>query len=161
MNAHGFNLAEQGHVAVLVQPQDINGGVNGDRFHMQDHDHVSILLSVGVSFAAFTVDLAAFAAATGGAGTALGFRSYAEETSLGDVLEAGVDQPSTGFTTSANDNIFYVIEVSAEQLPKTSGTPLPYLELQLGNPGGATFVAAYALLSGSRYGGINTRSVLS
>lgn len=151
----GTYIAEWGHVVNVIPPIDITGGVNGDRFTMENYAHASIIVQVGVSAAAFTkVELWECNAATGGSDATdnvkIAYRVYKEETALGDTLDTGTsaaDVTTAGITPSANDNIFYVIEIDAAQL--TDG--FPFLELRLTNGVNSVIASAVAVLSGSRY----------
>ena len=144
----GITLAQQGHFVNVIPPIDGSGGVTGDRFKMSLDGHVSLVIQVGVSAAAPTITLKECTAATGGTATAIAFDYFAETSASGDTLGALTAATSAGITGSANDNIFYVIELDARELSDGS----PWLELTV-NPGSANscLVSALAVLTGSRY----------
>ena len=143
-------IAEEGHIVSILPPVDINGGaVESDYFGTQNADHVSIVLTLGVTGAASTITLFESDDAAGTTETAIAFDYYAEETAAGDTLGARTAATTSGFATSTNDGIIYVIEVDAAQL--TEG--YPYLVLKLSNPAVATLASAVAVLSGNRYSG--------
>ena len=154
--SQGFVIAEAGHVVNLIPPIDITGGVNGDRFSMENYGHASILVQVGVSAAAFTkIELWECNAATGGSDATdnvkIAYNVYKEETALGDTLGAKVaaaDVTTAGVTPNAADNIFYVIELDASEL----SDGFQWVELRLTNGVNSVIASAAALLSGSRYG---------
>ncbi len=147
----GFNVAEQGHVVNLIPPIDINGGKNGDVFSMKNYSHATIIVQIGVSGAAFTTikvnECTSFAAA---GATSIAFSVYKEETALGDTLSAVVAATAAaGVVPSANDTIFYVIELDAAELSDGS----EFVELALDVASGVSVIAsAVAILSGARYG---------
>jgi len=144
----GFLPAEMGHIVNILPPIDITGGVTGDVFSMRDYAHATIIVQVGVSAAAFTKiivnECTSFAAA---GATAIAHSIYKEETSLGDTLGARTAVAAAGTTPSANDNIFYVIELDASELSDGS----PYVQLSLTNGANSVIASAIVILSGARY----------
>ena len=154
----GIALAEAGHIVNVIPPIDITGGKTGDVFHVKKHAHVTIVVQIGVSAAAFTkiiLNSCDDAAAAGAA--AMAFFVYKEETALGDTLGARTAVTSAGLTPSANDNIMYVIEVDAAELPQGQ----EYLQLSLTNTTNAVLASALAILTGSRYGEVESRTVIT
>jgi hypothetical protein len=148
----GFVIAEQGSIVQAVAPVDITGGANGQCFSMKKHEHASILVLVGVSAAAFTkIILNACTAADGSNPTAIPFNIYKQETAGAshDLLGARTAVAAAGYTPSANDGIFYVIELDASELPDGS----PFVQVQLTNGSNSVIAAVAAVLSGSRYQG--------
>lgn len=144
----GITLAQQGHFVNVIPPIDGSGGVTGDRFKMTLDGHVTLIVQIGVSAAAPTITLKECTAASGGTATAIAFDYFAETTASGDTLGALTAATSAGITGSANDNIFYVIELDARELSDGS----PWLELTV-NPGSANscLISALAILTGSRF----------
>ena len=141
-------IPENEHVVNIIPPVDANGGATvSDFFALKLYQHCDIILTLGVTGAAATVTLEESDDNAGSSTTAIAFDVYKEETAAGDTLAAKERVTSSGFATSTNDNITYVISVNAEQL--TDG--FPYLVLKLTNPGQATLVSAVAVLSGTRY----------
>lgn len=158
MSGQGFNISEEGHIVHVIPPIDVTGGVNGDRFKMANYGHASIIVQIGVSAAAFTkIELWECNAATGGSDATdnvqIGYNVYKEETALGDTLGAKVAVANTGLVPSANNSVFYVIELDASEL--TDG--FYWVELRLTNGSNSVIASAIAILSGSRYG--NDQSV--
>jgi hypothetical protein len=146
----GFVAAEMGHLVNIIPPIDITGGANGQAFSMKKYQHATILVQVGVSAAAFTkiiVNACTDAAASNP--TALAYSVYKQETAGAshDVLGARTAVTSAGLTPSANDNIFYVIELDAAELPDGS----PYVQVQLTNTTNSVIASAVAILSGARF----------
>jgi len=150
MTAKGINIAEQCHVVNILPPVDITGGVTGDVFSMENFAHATIIVQVGVSAAAFTKiivnECTSLAAADA---TAIAHAIYKEETALGDTLGARTAVLAAGTTPSANDNIFYVIELDASELSDGYG----FVQLSLTNGVNSVIASAVAILSGSRYSG--------
>lgn len=145
----GFVVAEVGHVVNVIPSVNISGGWNGKRFTMRNSAHASIVLKFGVSAGAATAVLVnACTAATGGTKAAIPFKVYKQEVTDGDVLGPKTDVTAAGFAPSANDRIFYVIEIDGRALPEDS----PWIELSVTNgSGNSCFADATAILSGERY----------
>lgn len=152
MGAKGFVIAEQGHVVNILPPIDITGGKVGQAFSMKNHHHASIVLQVGVSAAAFTKILVnACDDASGTNPVAIPFAIYAQETAgaANDVLGARQQIGAAGYTPSANDGIFYVIELDAAELPQGK----PYVQVQGTNGSNSVIASGVAILTGSRFAG--------
>lgn len=147
----GIYLSEAAHFVNALPPKNISGGATSDRFNLKQHAHASIVVQIGVSAAAATkILLNAYAASSGGVAEPIGYKLHAEETALGDTLGAKEDVTSAGKTPSANDNIFYVIEIDSAELPEGK----PWLEVQITNGSGNSVIAsALAILTGARYAG--------
>ncbi len=146
----GFVIAEQGHVVNLLAPVDITGGKTGQAFSMKKYAHASILLMVGVSAAAFTkIIVNQCTDAAGDNPVAIPFSIYKQETAgaAADVLGARTAVLAAGYTPSANDGIFYVIELDASELADGS----PYVQVQLTNGTNSVIAGGIAVLTGARY----------
>ena len=149
----GINLAEHGHFVNILPPVDVTGGATADVFHLKRHSHATIAVQVGVSAAAFTkILLHACDNAAGDNPEAIPFSVYKEETSAGDTLGDREEVLAAGLTPSANDNILYVIELDAAELPEGK----PYVELELTNGSNSVIASAVAVLSGARYTDVRT-----
>ena len=148
MSARGFVLAEDTHIVNILPPVDVTGGATGDVFSMANHSHATIIVQVGVSAAAFTKIIVNECTSLAAAGaTAIAYYAYAEETAAGDTLAARESVAAAGRTPSANDNIFYVIELDADDL--SSGSH--FVQLSLTNGSNSVIGSAVAILSGARY----------
>ena len=146
------------HFVNILPAVDITGGVTGDRFHMRHHKKALIVISVGVSAAAWTkIILRSCSAATGGTATDIPFTLYADETALGDTLGARTVVAATGHTPSANNGILYVIELDASELLDGHD----WVELALTNGANSVIASAIAILSGSRYSGDQSGTVIA
>ena len=88
---------------------------------------------------------------------AMAFFVYKEETDAGDTLGARTAVLAAGVTPSANDNIMYVIEMDAAELPQTQ----QYVQLSLTNTTNSVIASALAILSGARYGEVESRTVIT
>lgn len=148
--SRGLVLAEELHIVNLIPAIDISAGKTGDVFSMKNFRKASIIVTVGVSAAAFTKIL--INACDDFAGTnpvAQPFSLYKEETSLGDTLTAREAVAAAGYTPSANDNIMYVIELDSMDLPDDK----PFVQLSLTSVTQSVIASAIAILSGARYVG--------
>ena len=144
----GIVVAEDMHVVLATAPVDINGGATtSDVWSMANHAHASIIIMLGVTGATATVTIEECDNFTPSNTTAIAFASYSELTAAGDTLGARTAVTSAGFTSSANNGVFYVIEIDASQL--TDGRP--NLRVVIGDPSSATLYGVVVLLSGGRY----------
>lgn len=152
----GFVAAEQGHIVQMLAPVDITGGAKSQAFSMKNYQHASIFILVGVSAAAWTSIVVKAGSATAAVGadvanaTAIAFREYKQTTAgeANDVLDAGTNLASTGDTApSANNGIFYVIELDANELPDGK----PYVQVVLANTTNSVIASVVAVLSGARF----------
>jgi hypothetical protein len=150
--ATGFSPAQKGHVVNILAPVDVTGGKTAQAFSMRNYEHATIIVQIGVSAAAFTkILLNKCQDAIGTGATAIPFNLYAQETAgaVNDVLTDRQAVLAAGYTPSANDGIFYVIEVDAAELDAAN----PYLQLQLTNGANSVIASAVAVLSGPRFAG--------
>jgi hypothetical protein len=152
----GFVVAEEGHIVNILPPVDITGGKQSQAFSMANYQHATIILQVGVSAAAPTAILLQCGTATAAVGadvagaTALAFNMYKQEIAgaNNDVLGAPVAETTSGETApSANDGIFYVIELDANALPDGK----PWVQLKVTNGSNSVIASAVAILSGARF----------
>ena len=144
-----MNIAEQGHFVNVWSPADVTGGVTGDRFTMENYKHATVYIVIGASAGAPTKILVKNCTAfSGGTATAIAFSIYKEETAAGDTLGARTAVLAAGTTPSANDNIFYVIELDAAEL----SDGYPFVEISMTNAAQEVFSSCVAILTGARYG---------
>lgn len=144
----GFVIGEAGHVVLALAPIDINGGaVSSDVWSMENYSHCSILIALGVTGAASTVTVEECDNFTPTTHPAIAFSYYAETTDAGDTLGVRTAAAVGGFSTSTNDNVFYVIEVDGSQL----SDGYPNLRVSMSDPGAGTLVCVIVILSGPRY----------
>lgn len=145
----GITIAEQGHIVNALPPIDISGGATADVFSMENYGHATIIVQVGVSAAAFTKILVNECTSFAGANaTAIAFNYYSETTAAGDTLSTRTAATTAGVTPSANNNIFYVIELDASELSDGYN----FVQVQLTNGTNSVIGSVVAILSGSRYG---------
>lgn len=146
----GFNIAEQGHIVQITAPVDVTGGATGQCFGMAKYHHASIIVAIGASAAAFTAIIVKQCTASDGTGaTAIPFSIYKQETAGAshDVLGARTAVAAAGYAPSANDAIFYVIELDASELADGS----PWVQVVLTNGTNSVIAGIFAVLSGPRY----------
>ena len=152
------SIAEHMHTILAVAPIDVTGGTtNSDVFSLRDASHVSIGVFLGVTGGTMTCTVEECDNFTPSTSNAIAFDVYKEETASGDTLGTRVAATTAGFATSANDGIFYRIEIDADTL--TEG--FPHLRVVLSNPGGTTIAAVIADLSGLNFQGDQTRTQIA
>lgn len=152
MSAKGFYTAQNGHVVNILPPVDITGGKTAQAFNLRNAAHATIIVQVGVSAAAFTkilVNKCSDNAGTGAAAIAFDIFTQENAGASNDVLSVRTAVAATGYVPSANDGIFYVIEIDAAQLDAAN----PYVQLQLTNGVNSVIASAVAILSGLRFAG--------
>ena len=138
----------EGHFVLGVAPVDIDAGAQtSDAFSMENWSHATIIIALGVTGAASTVTVKENTAADGSGATAIAFNYYGEATAAGDTLGASTSASASGFATATTDGIFYVIELSAEEL----SDGYPWVTVHMSDPGAATFASINVVLSGGRY----------
>ena len=153
----GFVAAEQGHIVQALAPVDINGGKNSDVWSMAEYNHATIIVGLGVTGAATTVTVEECDDFVPTNSTAIAFNYYAEATADGDTLGARTAATTSGFAAGTADGIFYVIEIDAEEL----SDGYPNLRVALSDPSAQTFGAVYAILSGARYGEVQSPTAIA
>lgn len=149
MSGLGKNLAERAHYVQAVAPVDITGGVTGKVFSMRHHNHATIKVGVGVSVAAFTKIIVNRCDDFAGANPVpIPYRLYAAETPGSDVLGPREEVAATGRTPTAGDDIFYQIELAAEDI----GDGKEHVRVDLTNGANSVIAGVDVLLHGARYG---------
>lgn len=145
----GINLIEEGHPAVLLPPVDITGGAVCPRFSMERYRKAAILVTVGVSAAAFTKILVKECdAASGGTANAIPFSVYKAETATIDIFGPREAVTAAGLTPAAANNITYLVDLDARELSEG----FHFVELELTNDSGnAVQACVLAVLTGGRY----------
>lgn len=145
-----FYAAQNGHIVNILPPVDITGGKTSQAFSLKNHTHATIIIQIGVSAAAFTkILIEECTDASGSGAAAIPFSIFVQETAGAshDVLGAKTAVTSAGYTPSANDNIFYVIEIGAGALD----AGFSYLQVHLTNGANSVIASAVVVLSGARY----------
>lgn len=147
----GFNLAERAHVVPFRYPVDLDSSqqsaITTDWINMANYGHISIIIALGVTGAATTITVTTATTNTGTSAAAMAFNYYACTTDSSDVTGSKTAATTSGFATSTNDNIFYIIEIDASELPEGSN----FINVSLSDPAAATFGSVIGVLSGSRY----------
>jgi len=141
-------LSERMKIVNMGPPKDVNGsGLDGGYVSLKNYKGATVIVQLGVTGAAGTVTVQEARDVSGTDAQNMAFGYRAEETSGGDTLGALTQAPSTGFSTSGNDNIFYVIEISAREL----SPGYDCFRVCLSDPEAATLASMCALLDRSRY----------
>ncbi len=157
-------LSEECHIAQLLAPVDIDGstGFESDIFSMKNYAHASIIVGIGSNGGGSTVITVEQSKSSAGASAeAIPFLYGSEETSAGDTLSVLATATSSGFATHAsNSNIFYLIEVDAEDLDVDND--FAWLQVKGSDPGASSPILAHvtAVLSGTRSGGKTTPTAI-
>ena len=159
MAANGFSIGEgQGHFVLGVAPVDIDAGAQtSDAFKMTNYSHATIIIALGVTGAASTVTVKENQDASGTGATAIAFSYYGEATAAGDTLGARTSATSSGFATSTNDGVFYVIEFDAAEL----SDGYEWITVHMSDPGAATFASIGVVLSGARYAEVESPTAIA
>jgi hypothetical protein len=156
----GTVIAQQMHAASVLAPVDITGGKTGRWMSLAQYGHITFFIPIGVSAAAFTKILVNGATSAAGAGsTAIAFDLYTAETTTVDLLASKQRIAAAGYTPSATDDIFYVIEVDASDVVAQLGETFKYVTVQLTNGVNSVIAAVFAVLSGARFAGDASPSV--
>ncbi len=155
MSAKGFVVAEQGHLAQMIIPQDLSAALTSDVINMSDWGHATIFVHGGAGSALIVTvsDADSFASS----GATMVFRYAQEDTAGGDVLDAALAWATTaGVAIGTDTGVFLVIEVDADELRDG----YPYLMINL-SAAGTKLISAVAVLSGGRYQRSLTDSVIA
>lgn len=161
----GFNVAEAGHIVNVLSPQSISGGKTGQRFHVKNAAHVSIIVQIGAfgSSVPTAILVKVCQDVNGTNATAIPFRYYNSVSGGQSIDRTSPPAVATtsGITTfSKINNEFIVIEIDCQEILSTSdvsaGTDYPYIEWSVTDSGNATQMSAVAILSGNRYAGQGT-----
>jgi hypothetical protein len=161
MSGNGLCLSELCHFVNLCPPESLVGAKVMPTFDMEGYAHATIIVQYGATNAdAGFITVEACDNMTPTTHPDFAFRYYAEETASGDVLDATATQAvaATGIDAApagVND-IFYVIEIDADELPNGYHC----LRVNTSAPGGANLTSAIAILSGGRYKGAASPTVL-
>jgi hypothetical protein len=160
----GTFLAQQGHIANVIDPVDFTGGKTGRWMALKAYEHITFILSIGVSAAAPTAILLKAAQDASGTGAvAIPINAFfASETAGVDKLGPKQSLAATGYTTiSANDGIFYVIEVDAADVLAAAGAgeSFDYVTINVTNGANSVIASCVAVLSGARFGGDQSPTV--
>ena len=164
MAAKGINIAEEGHVVMVLFPRDITGGVSQNkglqRFNMANYAHASIMFLFGVTAAAATaLKIYNCQDAAGTGRTAIAFNYYSQTTTAsGDVLSAKTAATSSGIASPGDqDGSTYLVELDASELSDGYN----WVEVEITAPGSSILCSVAAILSGSRYAQLSSPTVLS
>lgn len=147
----GTVLAQQAHIASVLAPVDITGGKTGRYLSLALYEHITFIIPVGVSAAAWTKVIVNGATDKNGtSATAIAYDLYTAETTTVDLLAAKQRIAATGYTPSAVDDIFYVIEIDASDVAAQLGETFKYVTVSLTNGANSVIAAVVAVLTGAR-----------
>jgi hypothetical protein len=156
----GFVIAEQAHVAMGLYPISANGLTTLDAVNMENYGHLTAIVATGaLNGADLVVTASASTNNAAGGAEVIPFHYYQETTASTDVLGARVLNSTTALTfgNSAVNNQFAVVELDAAELPEGK----PWVNLNLNGAATTTPTAVTYILSGSRYAGAQSPTVLS
>jgi hypothetical protein len=157
----GINISEQCHIVNAIPPIDSAAGAQtGAVINMEGYAHASIIVQLGAANADagfITLEESDTAAFTNHPEVA--FYYYSEITPSGDVLDTGPTTAvaATGIDIPDLNETFYVIEFDSSQF--TAG--YSFIIVMASIAGGANLISAVAILSGPRYMGYGSGSVLT
>jgi hypothetical protein len=156
-----LNIAERFHLVNVVPPIDTAAGAQvGAVINMEGYDHCTIICQLGAAHAdAGFITLEESDTSDFTNHPEVAFYYYSEVTPLGDVLDTGPTTAvaATGIDVGDFNNTMYVIEFDSSQF--TAG--YSFLRLGVSIAGGANLFSAVAILTGARYGGYGSPSVLT
>lgn len=161
-----FLLSTEGHLVQALPPQNISGGVTSAAVNTKNYRHIGILIGFGaLSAAPGLITLQLCTSQAGANPTAIPFILFAQETANGDVLSAATPVTAVGYQPPATSNINYYIGVDTSSLPSnspTTGSPLGlnYLRVSIADGSNTDFAAIFFVLSGPRYAGDQSPTVL-
>jgi len=159
MGTYGINIAEEAHFVNLYPPKSLNGGGSSDVFSMENYGHATIVIQLGATVGATVgvqVEECDDFTPTTHPGIA-GWEYYLETTDSGDTPAAGVTSSSTvGLSLAASTNSFVIIELDGTLL----SDGYENVRITIRDPAAATIGAAFAILSGSRYGQAQTPTAI-
>lgn len=172
----GFNISEEGHVALLLPPQSISGGTGliNPAFTMKGYKHAAILIASGAEATqdTSTITVSLCSSAAGANPVAIPFNYYFQ--ALGgagnDVLSSIQNATAAGITLAAGDwppNSLIVIEIDVNELSaSTVGGVLDgslgvdsYVGVTIGSPSAVNMACVIVVLSGARYAQVSSLSV--
>jgi hypothetical protein len=160
-----FYTPQDGHVAMVLPPQNISGGVHSAAVNFKNYSHLSALVLFGaLSAAPGLITVEACTSAAGANPVAIPFNLFAQETNAGDVFGPIVNVPATGYQPPLVSNINYAIEVDSAQLPTNSTTGAwsgdNYIRVSIADGADTDFASIVFLLSGARYAADQSPTVL-
>jgi hypothetical protein len=172
----GFNLSEQGHLAVLLPPQSISADSSASPinpgFAMKNYSHASVLLIAGAEATqdATTLLMYAMTSAAGAGAVAIPFAYYLQTAGTaygvagGDVLGPVNFATASGLVLASTDwpaNGVIVIEIEDRALEAASGVlgTYDYVGIGLGAPTAVDLACVAVILSGARNEAVGSPSV--
>lgn len=149
----GFNLAEQGHIVQMLQP-DAYAAATGtstltsDVFSMENWSRAGIIIMLGTVADSLTLTVLESTSSSSGDGTAIAFSLYVEEDTGGDVIDSLVAASASGYVLGGTAQTFYIADIKATEL--TDGSE--WVLIQIAGVGTAgDDISAVAVLTGGRH----------
>lgn len=163
--ANRFYTPQDGHVAVVLPPQNITGGVHSAAVNFKNYSHLSALIMLGALSATTGLITVEVCTTQGGANPlAIPFNLFAQETSNGDVFGPIVNVPATGYQPPVTPNINYTLEIDSAQIPTNATTGAwagyNYIRVSIADGADTDFACIVFLLSGARYAQDQSPTVL-
>ena len=156
----GFNVSEEGHVAIGLYPISMNGLTTLDAINMEGYSHLSAIIVSGAANGTSVV-VTAYEATDAAATSAdvIAFSYYQETTASTDVLGARTLNSTTAltFTNASVANQMAVIEIDASQLSDGHN----WVNLTLSTATTTTPGCVVYVLSGARYAGPESPTVIA
>lgn len=156
----GFNIAEEGHVAVGSYPISANGLTTLEAINMEGYAHLSVIITTGATNgAAITVTAYNSTDAAATSADAMAFNYYLETTASTDVLGARTLNSTTAlaFTNDSISNQMAVIEIDASELKEDHN----WFNITLSGAVTTTPISVIYVLSGARYAGPESPTVIA
>lgn len=144
-----MRLSEECKIINAGPPFDANGGgLDGVYINMENYKQFTAIVQLGVTAGTPVITVEKDADGSG-SGSAITFHyrvcATAYNASGGDTLAA--DTTSASLTVSATDNIYYVIEVDADEI----GPSYPFIRVRVSDTGASDLASIVYILSGPRY----------
>jgi hypothetical protein len=163
---NGIAISEVGHVVNILPPSDITSGTTSalvELFSMKNWAHATVIVQFGTTAAAataLTINECEDAAATGPHALPCHIQAcgVAFNAANGDVIAAmALDADGIIASPGGTDNTFYVIEIDSTMLRASH----PWIQVLITAPANAILCSAVAILTGGRYEGAASVTVLA
>jgi hypothetical protein len=151
-----FYTPQDGHVAMVLPPQNISGGIHSAAVNFTKYTHLSALVQFGaLSAQPGLITVEACTSQAGANPVAIPFSLFAQETSGGDVFGPIVNVPASGYQPPNTPNINYAIEIDSAQIPTNPTTGAwagyNYIRVSIADGTDTDFACIVFVLSGARY----------
>lgn len=163
---NGIALSEVGHIVNILPPVDITNGTASalvELFSLKNWAHATIIVQFGTTAAAgtaLTINECEDASATGAHALPCYIQACttAFNAASGDITPAmAIDADGILASPGGTDNTYYVIEIDSTMLRASH----PWVQILITAPAQAIFCSAVAILTGGRYSGAASATVLA